>query len=240
MTYNRNEGVTAWARHITDGAFESVAVIPGTNEDEVWVVVKRTIDANDVRYVEQMQPQGWGTDPNDCWFVDSGLDYSGVSTNTLTGLGHLEGETVQVFYGQTSFVEATVTDGEITIDPNVTYATVGLPFTSTFLTFPIELQTQRGFSVGYKKRIYHIVGCFYKTMKGQYGVKDQFTEPTMYDILFSEWPDTTNGSEDPYTGEIRLSVDAGWSDELQIKFIQEEPYPFNITAIQTKIEVSDD
>ena len=54
-------------------------------------------------------------------------------------------------------------------------------------------------------------------MKGKYGLKEQFTEPTMYDILFSEWPDTTNGSQDPYTGQIRLEVDGGWDDELQIK-----------------------
>lgn len=273
LTYNRNEGVVAWARHITDGEFESVAVIPGTNEDQVWVVVKRTIEGVDVRYVEQMQPQDWGTDPDDSRFVDSGLTYSGDFTGTITGLDHLEGETVQVFFNdngrdlalyddvvsygeglygagdyrgyseppaETLFDEVTVVDGEVVLtDLQVSRAVIGLPYTSTFLTFPIEFQTQQGFSIGYKKKVYEIVGCFYRTMKGQYGLKGQFTEPTMYDILFSEWPDTTNGSEDPYTGQIRLSVDGGWDDEVQIKFLQEEPFPFNITAIQTKIEISD-
>ncbi len=77
-------------------------------------------------------------------------------------------------------------------------------------------------------------------MTGQYGLKEQFTEPVMYDIMFSEWPDTTNGSNDPYTGLIRLEVDGGWSDEIQIKFVQEDPFPFNITAVQSKVEVSAD
>jgi len=240
LTYNRNEGVVAWARHITDGTFESVAVIPGTDEDEVWVLVKRTIGSNDVRYIEQIQPQDWGTDPKNCWFVDSGLDYSGVATSTITGLDHLEGETLQAFYGDTKFEEVTVSSGNVTLSESVTAATIGLPYTSTFLTFPIEMQTQQGFSIGYKKKVYEIVGCFYRTMNGQYGVKEQFTEPTMYDIMFSEWPDTTNGSEDPYSGQIRLEVDSGWDDEVQIKFLQEEPFPFNVTAVQTKIEVSED
>lgn len=239
LTYNRNEGVVAWARHITDGEFESVCVIPGADEDEIWVVVSRTIEGTDVRYIEQMQPQDWGTDSNNCWFVDSGLSYSGVATSTITGLDHLEGETLQAFYNGTEFENVTVSGGNVTLSESVTAATIGLPYTSTFLTFPIEMQTQRGFSVGYKKKVYEIAGCFYRTMNGQYGLKEQFTEPTMYDIMFDEWPDTTNGSEDPYTGQIRLEVDGGWSDEVQIKFLQEEPYPFNITAVQTKIEISE-
>ena len=236
LTYNRNEGVVAWARHITDGSFESVAVIPGTGEDQVWAVANR----NSGRYIEQMQPQDWGTDPNDAWFVDSGLTYSGVATSTITGLDHLEGETLQAFYNGTEFENVTVSGGEVTLSESVTAATIGLPYTSTFLTFPIEVQTQSGFSIGYKKKIYEIDGCFYRTMTGQYGLKEQFTEPTMYDIMFSEWPDTTNGSNDPYTGMIRLEVDSGWSDELQIKFVQSDPFPFNITAVQSKMEVSAD
>lgn len=239
LTYNRDQGVVAWARHITDGEFESVAVIPGTDEDQVWVSVKRTIDGNDLRYIEMMQPQDWGTDSNDAWFVDSGLAYDGNSTNTITGLDHLEGESVQVFYDGNSFTVVTIADGNAVLDVNVTAATIGLPFTSTFVTFPIEMQNQRGFTVGYKKKIYEIVGCFYRTMYGQYGVIGQFTDATMYDIPFSEWPDTTTGSDAHFTGQIRLPVDGGWDDELQIKFIQEEPYPFNITAIQTKVSVSD-
>jgi len=282
LTYNRNEGVVGWARHITDGKFKSVAVIPGTDEDQVWVAVDRTANGSGVIYIEQMQPQDWGTDPDDGWFVDSGLTYSGILTDTITGLEHLEGETVQVMvikgylysltspstvqygfgaYGSgvypaysvddaspaeaspidNSFTEVTVTNGEIVLSNlKVNRAIIGLPYTSTFLTFPIEVQTQSGFSIGYKKKIYEIDGCFYRTMTGQYGLKEQFTEPTMYDIMFSEWPDTTNGSNDPYTGMIRLEVDSGWSDELQIKFVQSDPFPFNITAVQSKMEVSAD
>jgi hypothetical protein len=54
------------------------------HHDEVWVVVKRTVDGNDVRYVEQFQPLDWGDDPNYCWFVDCGLaGYSGGGGLTM-------------------------------------------------------------------------------------------------------------------------------------------------------------
>ena len=240
LTYNRQQAVVAWARHITDGNFESVAVIPSTgSEDEVWVAVKRTIDGNDIRYIEQFQPQDWGTDTNNCWFVDCGLTYDGNSTNTITGLGYLEGKTVQVFYDGNSVMDANVEDGNAILDVNVTYATVGLGFTSTLLTFPLEQQTQYGFSIGYKKRVPEISGCFYKTMKGQYGLQGQFTAAKMYDIPFYRWPDEYIGSYAPFTGQIRLTIDGGWDDEIQLKFIQEEPFPFNITGIATKVDIGD-
>ncbi len=77
LTYeNRDQGVVGWARHITDGEFESVATIPGSDEDEVWVIVKRTINGSDVRYVEQLQSRKWDSQ-EDAWYVDSGLAFDG-------------------------------------------------------------------------------------------------------------------------------------------------------------------
>ncbi len=240
LTYNREQGVVAWAEHVTDGDFESVAVIPGLTEDEVWFVINRTIDSNSVRYVEKLKEQDWGTDPNDAWFVDCGLEYNSTETDTITGLTHLEGKTVQIFHDGNSVQEAVVSGGEISVDPNVTRALVGLGFTSTLLTFPVELPIADGFTVGHKKKIYEIVPCFYRSMFGQYGLVDQQGDVTMYPIDFKDWPDSSIGTDYiPFTGEIRLDIDGGWSDEVSIKFLQDEPFPFNLTAIVTKIEVSE-
>jgi len=88
VTYLKEQDVTAWARQLTDegdGEVQSVCVIPGSLEDEVWWAVTRPIDdTNDAVYIEQVQPQEWGTDQNDCWFVDSGLMFDGGSAQTVT------------------------------------------------------------------------------------------------------------------------------------------------------------
>jgi len=76
--------VRAWARHITDGAVESVAVISGTSEDEVWISVKRTIEDVEYRYIEYLKPRDWGTSQKDYFFVDSGLTYDGKVSETIT------------------------------------------------------------------------------------------------------------------------------------------------------------
>ena len=54
LTYMPNENVLGWARHDTDGVFESVARVREGTEDAVYVVVRRTINGDTVRYVERM------------------------------------------------------------------------------------------------------------------------------------------------------------------------------------------
>jgi len=56
LSRSRETGVMAWSDIVTDGSFESVATIPGDNEDEVWVTVKRTVGGSTVRYVEYFKP----------------------------------------------------------------------------------------------------------------------------------------------------------------------------------------
>lgn len=84
MTYNRPQEVVAWAHHVTDGDVESMAVIPGTGEDEVWLAVERTINSSTVRYIERMMPHDWGTSQSDCFFVDSGLTWNGGDTVNIS------------------------------------------------------------------------------------------------------------------------------------------------------------
>ena len=80
MTYMREQEVVAWARHDTDGEFESVWTIPGETYDEVWFVVKRGAD----RFIERMVQRMVSTAPKDQFFVDCGISYD--SPVTITGI----------------------------------------------------------------------------------------------------------------------------------------------------------
>jgi hypothetical protein len=62
LTYHPEHEVYGWAEHEIGGEdveVESIAVIPGDTRDELWMIVKRTIDSATVRYVEQMQGDDW-------------------------------------------------------------------------------------------------------------------------------------------------------------------------------------
>jgi len=56
MSYERDQNVVAWAHHIlggTNATVESVATIPGTDEDEVWLSVRRGLaGSNPVAWTE--------------------------------------------------------------------------------------------------------------------------------------------------------------------------------------------
>lgn len=74
LTYYREHEVWGWHRHETQGLFESVASITtDAGVDEVYVIVKRTINGVTRRYVELMSQRLVGDEIQDAFFVDSGL-----------------------------------------------------------------------------------------------------------------------------------------------------------------------
>lgn len=85
LTLETDQEVQAWSRYVTQGNFESVAVVSDAQDnDEIYTIVKRTIDGVDKRYVEVQEPN-YNVDNLNSFYVDSGLTYNGTqSTATLT------------------------------------------------------------------------------------------------------------------------------------------------------------
>jgi hypothetical protein len=79
LTYVPEQQIGAWHQHDTDGTFESCACVAEGTEDHLYVVVKRTVNGNSVRYVERMASNAFDS-LDDCFFVDSGLTYDGNNT----------------------------------------------------------------------------------------------------------------------------------------------------------------
>ena len=75
FTYNKEQSVWAWAKHTTDGEYESVAAIPGENYTEIYFVVKRTINGTTKRYIEKLVNRMESNDIKDQVFLDSCLSY---------------------------------------------------------------------------------------------------------------------------------------------------------------------
>ena len=97
MVYEREQNVVAWSNHTlggTDVEVESVVVIPGDTEDEVWISVARTIDESTARHIERFTARV-DVDEEDVHFVDSGLTYEGAST-TITGITNADPGVVTV------------------------------------------------------------------------------------------------------------------------------------------------
>ncbi len=54
LTYLPEHQIEGWSRHDTQGSFESVCTAPYFNDDVVYAVVKRTINGEEMRFIEAM------------------------------------------------------------------------------------------------------------------------------------------------------------------------------------------
>lgn len=98
MTYSREQYESppfgGWHRHPIGGAFgtgkavvESIASIPSPaqDRDELWLIVKRTINGTTKRYIEYMEyERRINDDPQDSFFVDCGATLNNTIAATLT------------------------------------------------------------------------------------------------------------------------------------------------------------
>ena len=85
LVMEENQEILGWSRYTFDGDCESVAVITGQTEDEVWIIVRREIDGTYKRYVEQLQPIDFA-DQDSAFFVDCGLTFDGGAAVTVTNI----------------------------------------------------------------------------------------------------------------------------------------------------------
>jgi len=204
LTYERSEDVVGWHRQDVGGIVESVVSIPhwDGDQDVLWMIVKRTIDGVDVRYVEYLEKY---LDGADSFFLDSGLTYDGAPTASLTGLDHLEGETVTILVDGAVHPDRVVAGGAINLQYAGSVINVGLPYIATIKTMPVEAGAGNGVAQGKTMRINDIVIRMYRTGAGlwygpsttnmdEYHVRssvDDMDEPVpLYtgDTTFLPWP----------------------------------------------------
>lgn len=85
MTYHREHKVWGWHRHDTEGYFEDIASILGSDgRSDVYAIVRRTINGSTRRYIELLEDR-YFADIRDAFFVDSGLSLdSPISISGIT------------------------------------------------------------------------------------------------------------------------------------------------------------
>lgn len=167
LCYNPAENLEAWYRTDTSAAggfIEKVVVLPGTVEDQLYLLVRRTIGGNTVRYLEKMALESECVGGTQTKLADSFVVYNGSPTTTLTGLSHLEGQDVVVWADgadkspdvagvQTLY---TVTGGQITLTAAVSQAIVGLPYEARYKSTKLAYAAAAGTALTQVKRVDHV------------------------------------------------------------------------------------
>jgi hypothetical protein len=135
---------------------EDVVVLPDTEEDAVYYVVRRTINGATKRYLER-----WALE-SDCRGgtlnkqADSYIVYSGAATTTITGLSHLEGAEVVIWGDGADQGTATVSGGQITLATAVSNAVVGLSYRARYKSSKLAYAAGAGTALTQRKRVHHV------------------------------------------------------------------------------------
>jgi hypothetical protein len=234
ITYSPKQNIVAWHQHAfggTDAVVESIAVIPENDapSDVVYLVVRRTVNDQIVRFVEFVKPRNFA-DLEHSFCVDAGLMYEGDPVNTVTGLGHLEGETVKVLADGIVY-ELDVTSGAITLPNDVddepitaSVIVVGLGYNCDMVTPPLAYQSQVDGAGGMGQT--EIISGVRVRVKDTLGLS---AGPS-----FSEMEDF--GLDLGETRALRskiISVNGpfNWDEDSQVYIRQSEPLPVTITAL---------
>ena len=249
LTYQREQQVVAWHRHKFGGTFgsgasatgfgvcESVATIPtDDSEYQTYVIVKRTINSVTRRYVEYINNFDFDeTDDTTFNFLDSQLNYSGSSTDTITGLDHLEGQTVSILADGSTHPDKTVSSGSITLDRNVTKAKVGLGYTSLLQTMRLDAGSQDGTSQGKTKRIFDISIRLYESI----GVEVGPDLSNMERIPFRSSADAMDEGLGVFTGDKEVEFRGNYETDGFIFVRQTQPLPLTILSLYPRLQTND-
>jgi len=214
----KGQQVVAPSSQTTDGDFINV----GVDVDTTYFVIKRSINGSTVYNVEK-----W----NDDFTLDSAVQYSSVAGNlpgstSISGLTHLEAKSVKVINNGRTLADETVSSGAITSDETpATYIEVGLDYTPTITTMPVETQLPSGTIIGMKKRILEATLILYLTENITLNGSD---------VSVETFP-VTLGSNNIFTGKKRIMPLMGYDNQGQITISQSAPLFFTLLGLEYKV-----
>lgn len=239
LTYMKEQDVWAWTRHESLGAqFEDVTVIEENGEDVPYFIVRRTLGGVQRRYIERLHTRNFQR-VEDAFFVDSGLSYSGAPVKVISGLGHLEGESVVALADGNVISNLKVAGGSVTLPVAASKVHVGLGVTATVQTLSLDLGQVQGLGSvqGRMKSVSEVVFRVEKTRGIFVGPKDGDRN--------SDWLVEPKQRQDEAWGEamalrtddVHVTPAWDWNETGAIWVKQFDPLPMTILAIMPDISL---
>ncbi len=220
-TLDRDNEVVAWAKHVTQGQVESVAVIPMSATFVVWLIVKRTVGGVTKRYVEYMDSAYFA----DC--VVTGT--SGSPTASWSGLGHLEGMTVTVVADGILQTDKVVTGGAVVIDTPATDVYFGLSFEPLVTLLTPELQGPTGSIQGQNMRAYQVDILVKDTIGARVNGDDIVFQAFGEDVLDTPLV--------PATGYYRIESMGYARGRSEVTISQPQALPFHLLSVVRRMDI---
>lgn len=310
VTIQRDLQVYGWHHHTFAGFVESAAVLSGAQEDELNLVVKRTVGGQTKRFIEYTAARRW-TDPRDAYHLNCGITFDGGDevaitgataadpvvitaaghgfsdgdqvrirevlgmtdlnegiytvanaaadtfelaglngsgfaayisggiaekvTDVVTGLDHLEGETVAVVADGARLTDQVVDGGEVALEQYGNTIHVGINVRRRMKLMRLEGGGQTGPSQGKLKRVSDLVLRFYKTA-GLLRTGRADSDESLQRMVFRRDADPAGYATPLFSGDYPLSFPGAWDRNADVWIVAEDPLPVTILAVMPEFE----
>jgi len=269
LTYKPEDGTVSWTRLILGGSFstgnavvDSVATIQGASgsgrtidsdeRNEVWCIVKRTVNGLTKRFIEFFEKSFEGplrhdyttealwdaamiTAQKDAMYSDSALTYNSAATTSISGLSHLEGETVKILADGAVHPDKTVSSGAITLDYSASKVQVGLGYHHRYKSLKLNFGAALGTAVGKVKRIHGVTFVLLDSVAFQFG-KDF---DSLVDVEFREIGDAMDTAVPLKVGEKDMDFNGEYGTDARIYIQSDNPLPWVMLAMAPKMKTNE-
>jgi hypothetical protein len=243
LTYERDEDVVCWSRVEMDGDVQSVAVLPGEDEDRVFFVVQRSISGvGTVRYLERMARGEQAEGGTDNWTMDCAVKVNGSysAPNTTFSVPHLAGEEVHAWSAgaalRTVANPGTVTGGgNLVVSGNYADAVIGLPVRARWKSAKLAFGAERGSAITTNRKPAKIGLVLHNTHVGGIQAGENYTNmqkvPLVYDgTTLTDATLLENYEYKPVAGRT------GFGFDPRIHIQADSPYSATVAAMVVDLE----
>jgi len=162
-------------------------------------------------------------------FGSTGSGTHSWATKEVTGLSHLEGESLQIYYDGMQHINKTVSSGSLLLDNTAgTDVVVGLPYDGEIETLePTPPENQ----YSYTKHIISISILIEESL----GIQIEYADLSE-DILFRSTGDSMGEQIDLFSGRRKLALSGIPWEDFDVKIVSNGPFPMQINSIVLETE----
>ncbi len=235
FTWEEEQEVWGWTRMEIDGFVEDCGVITEDGYDRLYILVRRTIGGVERRFHERLALPHVVSVASACHLDCSVTQATDDPTGVVTGIHHLEGETVSAYADGYSFHDLVVEQGSITL-PNgheSTLISVGLLYEGRIATLPPVVAAQGGTLHVDPQNIGDV------TVRA---IDSKGLEISADGTNWESLAERTGGqiSEDQRfeACDFETNITGNWQNGASLQLRQREPIPAHITALFYELVVS--
>ena len=157
------------------------------------------------------------------------------ATLSLSGLSHLEGQTVSILGDGSVHPDKTVSSGAVTLERYVTKAHAGLSYNSTLQTLRVDAGSAMGTSQGKIKRINELTVRLFRSV----GLKVGRDANNLDIVPFRSSATAMDAPIALFTGDKEIELNGNYDTDGQLTIRQDQPLPMNILAVYATLSTFD-